>query len=224
MRVANTHWLLDVESSGAERLEFNADVARSWLGHTGGDKLDATCVELKTLLRSCRDVYETFGQQLPQDLISAATATRIRAEGLVHCVKVVKNLEKNERSDNNTNRYAKAPVERFGSAELVEIHALIPEAIFMPLRKLSCFHEESRLTFSVVMFFLLGALPEPLSVCISCSQAERAEFTALVVDVGRPKDRARRWPMMLQVLGTFHTEVSQHAKSARPTVSKTIKF
>ena len=110
-----------------------------WLGYTGGDKLCATCVPLKTLLKSHRDVCETFDQLLPQDLISGATETRISAEALVHCVKVLVNLEKNERSDNKTTRHAKAQVERFGSAELAEIRALIPETIFMQLHNLSCF-------------------------------------------------------------------------------------
>ena len=84
-------------------------------------------------------MYETFDQQLLQDLISGATETRNSAEGLFHCVKVMKNLKKNERSDNKTKRYAKAQAERFGSAEFAEIRALIQEATFMQSGKLLCF-------------------------------------------------------------------------------------
>ena len=108
MHMAKANWPMDAESSGAEWLKFKADAARSWLGYSGGDKLYATYAELKTLLKSHRDVHETFDQQLCQDCISAATETRISAEALVHCVKVIKNLEKFECSDNKTKRYAKA--------------------------------------------------------------------------------------------------------------------
>ena len=94
MHMANANWPMDAGSSGTDWLKFKADAASSWLGCTGGDKLCATCVDLKTLLKSHRDVYDTFDEQLPQDLIRAATETRISAEALVHCVNVMKNLEK----------------------------------------------------------------------------------------------------------------------------------
>ena len=75
---------------------------------------------------------KTFDQQLPRELDQCCKRRQESVQRrLVHCVKDVKNLEKNERSE--------AQVERFGSAELAEIRALIPETIFMQLRKLSCF-------------------------------------------------------------------------------------
>ena len=62
MHMAEACWLMNAESSGAEWLEFKADAARSWLGCTGCDKLYTTCAEMKTLLKSHRDVYEIFDQ------------------------------------------------------------------------------------------------------------------------------------------------------------------
>ena len=62
---------------------------------------------------------------------------RLSAEALIHSVNIVKSLVKSERSDIKTKRYAKAQVERLGSAEPVEIRAFIPETSVMQLRKLS---------------------------------------------------------------------------------------
>ena len=139
------------------------------------------------MLKSHRDVYETFDQQFPQDLISAATETRISAEALVHCVKVMKNLEKNERSDNKTKRYAKAQVERFGSEPggdpridpRIHFHAIAQVVVF--------FHEESRQMFSVAIFFFgLGLYPN------------HHQSSQLLWLTSGEKYRARRGPMMLQ--------------------------